>query len=138
MLVIWLCTIAASIVAIAYFRNVFRKNWVMKLKSLPSVDDSEIVSMINILTDSLLVDGQIDDFWIEPSDIQLARLQASQSAQRTIKFETFLFNPGRKAGDFATALIEKVREGVDIYYIFDYFWSKIFPRLYSYEFRRES
>lgn len=137
MLAVWLCIIAASIVVIAYFRGVFRKKRVMKLKSLPAVNDLDFMSMTNILTDSFLVDGQIEDFWIEPPDIQRARIQAIQSAQRTIEFETFLFTPGRRANDFAAALIEKARKGVDIHLLIDRYGSKTISSHYWEQLSRE-
>ena len=63
--------------------------------------------------------GRTTGFWREADQIYSARLDAIRQAEKNIHFETFFMTSGRRADEFAEALIERAQAGVEVLMVVD-------------------
>ena len=78
------------ILFILYIRGIFRDRIEYQINNIPSPEEPRFPYALASLSNSLTSFGIVTDIWSEPDKIQKARLEAIQSAQRSIHFETFL------------------------------------------------
>ena len=82
------------------------------------------------MSNALTARGQLTNFWEGADSIYAARLDAIRRAQRTIRFETYYMTPGRRADEFANALIERRNAGVIVQLLLDDFGTSSLPDEY--------
>jgi cardiolipin synthase len=102
-----------------YLRGAFRKRVTYHIVEAPSTHDERFPHILEGLSGSLDTSGDPTDFWVEADAIFGARLAAIRKAQENIQFETFYMTPGRRADEFADALIERARAGVHVQFLVD-------------------
>ncbi|MGF1491218.1 MAG: phosphatidylserine/phosphatidylglycerophosphate/cardiolipin synthase family protein [Microcoleaceae cyanobacterium] len=122
--------IIVSIVIILYFKGYFRDRNIYKITDFPSPTAKDFVAKISGLSDSFCSIGKISGFRVGANEIFAARLAAIQSAQASIQFETYIMTPGSRADDFATALIQKAQQGVQVQLIVDHYGVKSISKSY--------
>jgi cardiolipin synthase A/B len=107
-----------------YLRGAFRERVIYKVKHAPRPEEPQFLFTLASISNSLITDGIITDFWNEADAIQQARIDAIAQAQRTIDFETFFMTPGKRVNDFAAALAERASAGVEIRLVVDHYGTK--------------
>ncbi|WP_414545564.1 phospholipase D-like domain-containing protein [Nostoc sp. CCY0012] len=112
------------VLVLLYLRGSFREDVEYKIINVPSVEDTRFPLLLVGLTNAVTTNGQLTGFWVGPDDIYAARLEAIRNAKRTIRFETYYMTPGRRADDFATALIERIQAGVKVQILVDDYGTK--------------
>jgi cardiolipin synthase len=127
--IIVLVLLTATIL-IAYFRGTFRRRVGYSMMNVPQVQDDTFFLVLPGLASSLPTQAQPTDFLIESDALYAARLKAIQSAQQTIHFETFYMTPGKRADDFAVAIAERARSGVQVQLNIDAHGSRRMPHTY--------
>ena len=118
------------ILFILYIRGIFRDRIEYQINNIPSPEEPRFPYALASLSNSLTSFGIVTDIWSEPDKIQKARLEAIQSAQRSIHFETFLITPGRRANDFAAAVAERAAAGVRVQLLVDSYGASDMPKKY--------
>ncbi|MGJ3251000.1 MAG: phospholipase D-like domain-containing protein [Elainellaceae cyanobacterium] len=113
-----------------YAQGFFRRRRSYSLQRLPNPADEGFTLTLASLSDSFRTQGRITGFWLEADAIFNARLTAIRQARRSIQFETFIMTPGRRASDFADALIEQAEAGVNIQLVVDHYGTKSIPNSY--------
>ncbi|MGB3509440.1 MAG: phospholipase D-like domain-containing protein [Microcoleaceae cyanobacterium] len=133
----WILLIAGIILGIAlivliilYCFGFFRGKVKYHIKNFPTPETPNFLFTIATLTNSLITEGKITGFWVGSSDIFAARLDAIRNAKYSIQFETYIMTPGRRANDFAEAIIERAKAGVRIQMIVDAYGAKSLPKSY--------
>jgi cardiolipin synthase len=91
----------------------------LKFGELPGVEAPHFPDAIASLTNSIATSGRVTQAWNKPEDYFQARLDAIKGAEKVIRFETFYMTPGRRADDFAAALIERAKAGVKVQLLVD-------------------
>jgi cardiolipin synthase len=112
-----------------YIRGMFRATKPFNLLGV-AVDSPHFASTLASISDSLQADGQAVHFYTDIDRIQQARLEAIAGAQHSIQFETFKMTPGQRAQDFAKALQQKARQGVQVQLLADSYGAKTLPETY--------
>ena len=102
-----------------YIRGAFRWRSLFHIEQALAPTDPRFPNFIKALSSSLQTQGTVLDFWDDADEIQHARLDAIGRAERTIQFETFMMTPGKRADDFADAIIKKANEGVQVQLLVD-------------------
>lgn len=115
---------------VLYFRGVFRSRTFYKIKNLPPPATANFPVTIASLSDSFITHGKVTGFCREAADIFAARLEVINSACKSIQFETYIITPGKRADDFAQALIKKAQAGVIVQVIADTYGAKTIPKEY--------
>lgn len=118
------------ILLILYLLGTFRRQVRYRMKNVPSLSEPRFPLAIVGLSDSLLTSGHATGFWVGAGTIHAARLNAIQTAQSTIHFETFYMTPGKRANDFAAAITERAQAGVAVQLIVDDHGVQSMPRKY--------
>ncbi len=118
-----------------YIRGAFRWRSLMHIDNAIAPTDPRFALVVKSLTDSLSTTGEVVDFWGDPPDIQQARIEAIESAQCSIHFETFMMTPGQRAQDFASAIARKASEGVKVRLLVDSFGARTLPNKYWHRLR---
>jgi cardiolipin synthase A/B len=130
----WIITVLlvllVATLVILYFRGSFRRKIDYPMRNVPRVDEPNFFLAIAGFASSLPTHACPIGFYVEADEIYAARLQAIQSAQRTIHFETFYMTPGRRADDFAIALSERAQAGVSVQLVVDCHGSSSIPKKY--------
>ena len=117
--------IFSSVVFIGfYLRGAFRDRVKYRVKNSPNPAAENFALTLASITNSFMTKGVVTNFWNEAQDIQQARLEAIEQAQKTIDFETFFMTPGKRADDFAAAIAKKASEGVIVRLIVDSYGTK--------------
>jgi cardiolipin synthase len=131
-----LLILALFILGILYFQGFFRRYRRYHLENLPSTDAPNFELTLASLSDAFISQGRVTGFWVGSDAINQARLDAICSAEKSIQFETYFMTPGRRADDFAEALMERAAAGVRIQAIVDYHGSNALPPQYWARLRR--
>jgi len=119
-----LLIVVIVILLILYFRGVFREKYHYQVRNLPPPTAPNFAFTIACLSDSYITAGQVTGFWIEADQIYAARLAAIRQAQTVIQFETYMITPGRRADEFAEALVERAQAGVRVQLLADNYGSQ--------------
>ncbi|GAB4237091.1 MAG: phosphatidylserine/phosphatidylglycerophosphate/c ardiolipin synthase family protein [Elainellaceae cyanobacterium] len=106
-----------------YIRGAFRRRVRYRVKNTPSPNEARFPDILTSISNSLSTSGYTTGFWSTPAQIQQARLDAIQKAQRSIHFETFFMTPGKRANDFAAAVAERAAAGVEVLLLVDSYGS---------------
>lgn len=112
-----------------YIRGMFRPAKPFNLMGV-AVDSPNFASTLASISKSLQADGQAVHFYTDIDQIQQVRLEAIAEAEHSIQFETFKMTPGQRAEDFAKALQQKAREGVQVQILADSYGAKTLPATY--------
>ncbi|HHP7230874.1 MAG TPA: phosphatidylserine/phosphatidylglycerophosphate/cardiolipin synthase family protein [Xenococcaceae cyanobacterium] len=126
---LWWLLIALVILSLVllvgfYFKGAFRDRVEYLANYPPDPEEPRFAATLASITNSLITQGRVTDFWSEPALIQQARLDGISKAQQTIDFETFFMTPGKRADDFAVAIAERASAGVEIRLIVDSYGTK--------------
>ncbi|MEB3356580.1 MAG: phospholipase D-like domain-containing protein [Synechococcales bacterium] len=135
---VWILSILGFLVALAviflvftlYLGGAFRRHIVYRLKQTPKLSEPRFPQVVTSLSDSLTTSGHLTGFWVEANEIFAARLDAIRQARHFIHFETFFMTSGKRADDFAGALIQKAQAGVKVLFIADHYGAHGFPVSY--------
>ena len=120
-LVLWL---------ILYLRGTFEPHVQYHFDRYFALSDPNFLPILMGFSQSLLTQAHITGFWWQPDQIYQARLAAIKKAQHLIQFETFFMTPGCRADEFAEALIERSRHGVQVQLLIDHAGSHTMPSSY--------
>jgi cardiolipin synthase A/B len=90
-----------------------------------AADDPRFVALMNGLVGSNVLPGNHIQSLSNGDEIFPAMLEAIRSAQHTVNFETFIYWSGRIAKEFAEALAERARAGVEVRVLLD--WAGSLP-----------
>ncbi|MDY7012504.1 MAG: phospholipase D-like domain-containing protein, partial [Cyanobacteriota bacterium] len=120
----------AIVLLILYVRGFFRRHESYRVENLPSPAAPPFAITVASLSDSFLERARVTGFWVEAEQIFPARLEAISSAEQSIEFETYIMTPGRRADDFARAVAQKARQGVQVRVLADCYGAKSIPRSY--------
>ncbi|MEL6263774.1 MAG: phosphatidylserine/phosphatidylglycerophosphate/cardiolipin synthase family protein [Cyanobacteria bacterium J06626_6] len=113
-----------------YARGAFRWRPLFHIENMIAPCEPRFLSTIGRLTEALEATGQIVDVWQTVEQIQKARLEAVNSAQYSIQFETFMMTPGRRAEAFADAIAKRALEGVTIQLLVDNYGARALGERY--------
>lgn len=113
-----------------YLRGTFRAETQYNVSNAPNLDDPRFPLLVVGLSNALAARGQLTNFWEGADAIYAARLEAIRRAQQTIRFETYYMTPGRRADEFANALIERRKAGVLVQLLVDDFGTDSIPDTY--------
>lgn len=113
-----------------YLRGLFRQEPNYRIKNVPSLADPRFPLLVVSLSNALATSGKLTGFWVGADAIYEARLNAIRRAQRTIHFETYYMTPGRRANEFAAALIDRANSGVRVQLLIDDFGTNSMPDKY--------
>ncbi|WP_416668984.1 phospholipase D-like domain-containing protein [Egbenema bharatensis] len=103
-----------------YLRGVLRQEPEYTIENVPSLDDPRFPLTLIGLTDATAADGVLTGFWADVDEIYAARIEAIQQAEQLIQFETYFMTEGRRADEFAEALVERANTGVTIQLLLDH------------------
>ncbi len=118
------------ILLILYLRGAFYYEVKYRMKDVPSLEEPHFLLALMGVSSSLITNGIPTDFWYNIDEIYAARQEAIRHAQRTIHFETFFITPGRRADEFAAAIVERSRSGVEVLLLVDSLGAKTMPEHY--------
>lgn len=90
-----------------------------ELQNAPSVEDSGFCRLLESLAGSPVREGNKIDVLRNGHEIFPAMLDAIKSAERTIDFATFVYWRGDIAPEFADALAERARAGIEVNVLLD-------------------
>ncbi|MBE9182192.1 cardiolipin synthase B [Oculatella sp. LEGE 06141] len=124
-----LATILA-VLLVVYIRGGFRRKIQYKMRNVPGPEEPHFFRALVGLATSIPTQTYPTDFFVEADAIYAARQQAIREAERSIHFETFYMTPGRRADEFAIALMERARSGVSVQVVADEHGAKAMPTRY--------
>ena len=105
--------VTATVLAIAQDQET------VELRSAVSTEDPSAATYLAALVAADLVDGNTYDVLVNGDQVFPAMLQAIEAARSRISFETYVYDKGRIADQFTTALEQAARRGVVVNVIFD-------------------
>ncbi len=126
----FLLVLVLLVLFVLYLRGAFHRKVTYRLKNIPRLDDPHFTLAMMGVSASLLTSGFPTGFWFEVDKIYAGRLESIRRARRTIHFETFFMTPGRRAREFAEALIERALAGVEVLLIVDTTGANSMPKKY--------
>jgi len=91
-----------------------------ELEHLYSVADPQFVRSLGTLLGPAILPGNRVTALLNGDQIFPALLEAVRGARRTITFETFIYWSGTIGKEFAGALIERARTGVEVHVLLDW------------------
>lgn len=115
---------------ILYLRGSLHKQVKYRIRDLPGLEEPYFFLALMSVSNSLITHCCPINFWYEIDAIYTARLEAIRRAKKTIYFETFYMTPGRRVEEFAEAIIERSRAGVEVLFIADSLGVKTIPQKY--------
>lgn len=113
-----------------YLRGFFRSEVEYKITNSPALEDPRFPLLVVSLSNALPTSGRLTDYWIGADAIYAARIDAIRSAKRTIHFETYYMTPGDRANEFAAALSERTKAGVEVQLLIDDYGTDSIPNEY--------
>ena len=105
--------VTATVLAIAQDQET------VELRSALSAQDPSAAQYLSALVAADLVDGNTYDVLVNGDQVFPAMLRAIEAAQSRISFETYVYEKGRIADEFTSALEQAARRGVVVNLIFD-------------------
>lgn len=113
-----------------YLTGFFRSEVEYKITNGPTLGDPRFPLLVVSLSNALPTSGRLTDFWSGADAIYAARLDAVRSAKSTIHFETYYMTPGDRADEFAAALSERAKAGVEVQLLIDDYGTDSIPSEY--------
>ena len=115
---------------ILYLRGNFYRKINYRMTDVPSFKAPHFTLAMMGVSGSSITRANLGKFCGQIDEIYAARLEAIRRARRTIHFETFYMTPGRRADEFADAIIERSLNGVDVLLIVDSLGVSSMPKQY--------
>jgi len=114
--------VVATLVATVFLLNLTLGNEPLerRLEHRYSVGDAEFVRSMGVLLGPALVEGNRVEVLLNGDEIFPAMLAAIRSAESSINFETYIYWSGRIGREFADALSERARAGVEVRVLVDW------------------
>ena len=91
-----------------------------EIPHLYGVDDPQFLRSMGLLLGPSILDGNKATELINGDQIFPAMLQAIRGAKKTILFETYIYWSGQIGDEFADALAERARAGVEVHVLLDW------------------
>ncbi len=113
-----------------YLTGFFRSEVEYKITNGSTLKDPRFPLLVVSLSNALPTSGRLTDYWSGADAIYAARLDAIRSAKSTIHFETYYMTPGDRANEFATALSERAKAGVEVQLLIDDYGTDSIPSEY--------
>lgn len=113
-----------------YLKGFFRSEVEYKITNGPALEDPRFPLLVVSLSNALPTSSSLTDFWSGADAIYAVRLDAIRSAKSTIHFETYYMTPGRRADEFAAALSERAKAGVEVQLLIDDYGTDSIPSEY--------
>ncbi|GAB4459303.1 MAG: phospholipase D-like domain-containing protein [Elainellaceae cyanobacterium] len=114
----------------AYLQGVFQVMPEYAIANSPSLSDPRFVLGIHGLTSAESTTGRMIGFWQSADEIYAARNAAIRQATALIQYETYFMTPGRRADEFAEALIERAAAGTKVQLLLDHHGTAKMPEDY--------
>ncbi|MNS14890.1 Major cardiolipin synthase ClsA [compost metagenome] len=109
----------ALALSLGYLQGMTTPRATPAIASVPEAGTPGFISQLAAFTSSSATTVQVTGMWELPDEYFAARIEAVRQAKRSIRFETFFMTPGKRADDFAQALIERAKAGVTVQMIVD-------------------
>ncbi len=113
-----------------YLQGFFRSEVEYQITNGPTLEDPRFPLLVVSLSNALPTSGRLTDYWSGADAIYAARIDAIRSAKNTIHFETYYMTPGRRADEFAAALSERAKAGVEVQLLIDDYGTDSIPSEY--------
>jgi cardiolipin synthase len=121
MVLIFACTLGVLIVALIVSNfTLGEKKLQREIPHLYSIQDEQFLRVMGVMMGPSIERGNRVEALINGDQIFTAMLQAIRSAQRTITLETYIYWSGDIGRQFAEALIERARAGVQVHVLLDW------------------
>lgn len=111
----------------AYLRGVFEAQPEYAIANVPDLSDPRFTLSLEGLTSAESTTGRMVGFWQSVDEIYAARNAAIRQATSLIQFETYFMTPGRRADEFAEALIERAGAGTTVQLLLDHYGTAQMP-----------
>jgi cardiolipin synthase len=115
-------TAALTLVAVIVTVNLTTGEKPVKVHTehLYSVHDAQFQRTLGALLGPVILPGNRFEVLRNGDEIFPSMLRAIRGARRTITFETYIYWSGRVGEEFATALAERARAGVNVHVLIDW------------------
>jgi cardiolipin synthase len=120
---VWIVVaVAATVVVVLLGLNLTSRQLSVerRIEHLYDIADPQFARVMGSLLGPAMVEGNRVTTLINGVQIFPAMLEAIRGARRTINFETFIYWSGRIGGEFAAALAERARAGVQVQVLLDW------------------
>lgn len=118
-IVLFLKIVLVALVVTATALAIAQDQETVELRSAASAEDPSAAKYLAALVAADLVDGNTYDVLVNGDQVFPAMLQAIEVARTRISFETYVYEKGRIADQFTSALEQAARRGVVVNVIFD-------------------
>ena len=118
-IVLFLKIVLVALVVTATVLAVAQDQETVELRSAVSAEDPAAASYLAALVAADLVEGNSYDVLVNGDQVFPAMLQAIEAARERISFETYVYDKGRIADQFTSALEQAARRGIAVNVILD-------------------
>jgi len=118
-IVLFLKIVLVALVVTATVLAVAQDQETVELRSAVSAEDPAAASYLAALVAADLVEGNTYDVLVNGDQVFPAMLQAIEAARERISFETYVYDKGRIADQFTSALEQAARRGIAVNVILD-------------------
>ena len=118
-IVLFLKIVLVALVVTATVLAIAQDQETVELRSAVSTEDPSAAKYLAALVSADLVDGNTYDVLVNGDQVFPAMLEAIAAARSRISFETYVYEKGRIADQFTSALEQAARRGVVVNVIFD-------------------
>ena len=118
-IVLFLKIVLVALVVTATVLAIAQDQETVELRSAVSAEDPAAASYLAALVAADLVEGNTYDVLVNGDQVFPAMLQAIEAARERISFETYVYDKGRIADQFTSALEQAARRGVAVNVILD-------------------
>jgi cardiolipin synthase len=120
-MLIFVAVVIALLVAILYVNlSAGERRVTHEIEHLYTVDDPQFCRAMGMLLGPDIVRGNKTAVLVNGDEIFPAMLEAIRGARKTVLFETFIYWSGEIGDEFADALSERARSGVDVRVLLDW------------------
>jgi cardiolipin synthase A/B len=118
------CVLTALIVFLVVNAQSSEKKIQQKIERLYSIEDPQFVHAMGVLLGPPVLNGNRYQVLVNGDRIFPAMLAAIRGAKQTIDFETYIYWSGAIGKEFADALTERARAGVEVHVLLDWVGSQ--------------
>ena len=118
------------LIGYGYLQGIFKAEPDYTIVNVPSIDDPRFPLCMEGLADSADTTGRLVGFWPVVDDIFAARLEAINSAEHLIQYETYFMTPGHRADTFAEAITDRALAGIHVQLLLDHQGTSDMPAKY--------
>jgi cardiolipin synthase len=130
------CVVTLGVVLIALNLTVGEKNIERQLERLYSTEDPQFRRAMGVLLGPQFLDGNKTEVLLNGDQIFPAMLQAIRKARRTVTFETYIYWSESIGREFADALAERSKAGINVHVLLDWVGSAKMEARYLEEMKR--